>query len=83
MAECLAIFFSKKGLKNYSTLQQLNGSFFDKRRAVQLTVFDDEDGDDLVDVLVGVDLLEVDDEDDDDRGVAIPGQVDGVCRYPL
>ena len=23
------------------------------------------------------------DGDGDDRGVAVPGQVDGVCRYPL
>ena len=30
-----------------------------------------------------VDGLEPVDEVDDDRGVAIPGQVDGVCRYPL
>ena len=45
------------------------------RRAVQLTVFvvDGDRFDALVDDLEPV----------DDRGVAIPGQVDGVCRCPL
>ena len=40
---------------------------------------DDDRDDVLVDGRVDV-LVDV---DDDDRGVAIPGQVDGVCRCPL
>ena len=45
-------------------------------KTIQLTVYDGVavDGDAPVDDLELV---------DDDRGVAIPGQVDGVCRYPL
>ena len=43
---------------------------------------EDGDGDDL-DGVAAVLLVVGDDGVDDDRGVAIPGQVDGVCRYPL
>ena len=56
------------------------------KRQFSLPFYDEALVDDHVfaDVLVGVDLLEVDDHElVDDRGVAVPGQVDGVCRYPL
>ena len=43
---------------------------------VYVVVDEDVPVNDLVDVLVDVVVV-------DDRGVAVPGQVDGVCRYPL
>ena len=78
MAECLAIFLQKKGLKTsrvdfsvkrieYNNKRQL----LDNRKAVQLTVFDDDDHE-LVDDH-GVDDHELVDDhevDDEDRGVA-------------
>ena len=53
-------------------------------KTIQLTVYDGVavDGDAPVDDLELVD----DDRGVDgvgDRGVTVPGQVDGVCRYPL
>ena len=49
-------------------------------KAVQLTNFTVVDG-----VLDGVDgrVAGLGLDGDDDRGVTVPGQVDGVCRCPL
>ena len=38
---------------------------------------------DHVEAVAGLDGRVDDLGDDDDAGVAMPGQVDGVCRYPL
>ena len=63
------------------TLQQLKGSFYDLKKGSSAYRFMKIDEDDHVDVLV--DDLEPVDDDEGDAGVAIPGQVDSVCRRPL
>ena len=50
-----------------------------RRTTWRLLLGDRVDGLELVDDHELVDGA----DGDDDRGVAVPGQVDGVCRYPL
>ena len=54
---------------------------FSTKKQFSLPFYVVVDGGLVVDVLV--DGLELVDGVDEDRGVAIPGQVDGVCRCPL